>query len=500
MLSNSQLLYDLLYYVPSKLIPAILGFILVIVLTHSLTPDEFGQYATILAIVNLSDTLVSAWLRQSILRFYADYQVNGNTREFQEKALSLVVPATLMVGLVTGFVMRALGYGLKQIMLALGVLFTQIIFSYLTTLYQSSRLARHYAMVTIIQSTVQIAWVLGLVYLGRGGYPLAVLALAAGYLGGEFYIFLRRAKTDVHIGLTFRNLDWKLNRNLLGYGLPMSVWFLCFQLLFLANRLIIGSLRSYEEVGIYASAYDLIIGASNLMMTPFLLAAHPIILQLWALTGERALVEELIKRIFRYLLLLFAPMFFFSLTVNEELFCVLGRGFGIKGWIVPVLVATAFCGGFSMYVHKGLEIAKRTDIMMGVAALTAFLNIMLNLLLVGQYGYPAAAVIALISYLFYMVVVYSFARQYVQLRIPWKSVFRICVAGGSAGVCLWLVKQIMLTITIDSALRIGPSLLLSSGIYLILLIVSGELMPERQQFLAVVSRYRLNKIARKQTF
>jgi O-antigen/teichoic acid export membrane protein len=279
----------------------------------------------------------------------------------------------------------------------------------------------------------------------------------------------------------------------------MSVWVLCFQMLFLANRLIIGSLRSLEEVGIYASAYDLINGSLSLIITPFLLAAHPIMLQLWARTHERTVIEELIERIFRYLLLLFAPIFFFSLTINKELFFVLGRGFGIKGWVVPVLIAGVFCGGFSMYVHKGLEIAKRTGIMMGVAALTAFLNVTLNLSLVGQYGYAAAAVVALISYVFYMVVVYSFSRQYVRLRIPWKSVFRICVAGGSAGVCLWLVKHTMIITIIGSALTIGLSILLFSGIYLIMLIVSGELMAERQQFMAIVSRYRLNKITRKQT-
>lgn len=495
--NNYSLLYDLLYYVPSKLIPAILGFVLVIVLTHALSPEEFGVYATILAIVNLSDTLVSAWLRQSILRFYANYQVEGKTREFQEKVLSLAVPATLMVGLLTGVVMRALGYGFDQTILAVGVLFAQIVFSYLTTLYQASRLSRNYAVVTLIQSVVQITWVLCFVYLGRGGYPLAVLAIAVGYLSGGFYVFLNKTKTDIYIGLAYRSLDWELSRNLLAYGLPMSVWLLCFQSLFLANRLIIGSLRSLEEVGIYASAYDLINGSLSLIMTPFLLAAHPIIMQLWAETRKCSAIEELVKSVFRYLLLLFAPIFFLSLTVNEELFLMLGRGFGVEGWIVPVLVAGVFCGGLSMYVHKGLEIANRTQVMMGVAALTAFLNVMLNLLLVGQYGYQAAAVVTLISYVFYMVVVYRYSRQYLRLRIPWKSVLRTSVAGATAGVCLRLVKQVLMTTLTNTALGIGLSLLLSSGVYVVILIASGELAPECRQLLAVIRRYQSSQIAEK---
>jgi len=499
MLQDSQsLLHDLLSYVPSKLVSAILGFILLIVLTHSLTPDEFGLYATIVAIVNLSDTLVSAWLRQSILRFYPDYQVEGKAREFQEKALLLVVLAMPIVGLVTGGVMLALGYRPEQTIVALGVLFAQTIFTYLTTLYQSKRLSRNYAEVTLIQSVVQIVWVLSLVYLGRGGYILAVLGFAAGYLSGGLYILLNRAKTNIHISLSLRNLDWVLNRNLLAYGLPMSIWFLCFQLLFLANRLIIGSLRSYEEVGIYASAYDLINGSLSLMMTPFLLAAHPIILQLWAQTHERAVIEGLIKSISRYLLLLFLPLFFFSLVVNEELFFVLGRGFGIKGWVVPVLIASSFCSAFTMYIHKGLEIAKRTQIMMGVAILTAFLNVMLNLLLVGQYGYAGSAIISLASYAFYMAAVYGFSRRYLRFRIPWKSVCRIIFAGGSAGLCLWLGKKAMMATLFSSPLGIGLSVLLYSVVYLVTLLLSGELAPEFQQFLAVINRNQSGQIAEKQ--
>lgn len=494
---NQSLLYDLLYYLPSKVIPAVLGFILVVLLTHSLTPNEFGQYATILAIVNLSDSLVSAWLRQSILRFYPDYQVDGNTGEFQEKLLSLVVPATLMVGLATGTVMRALGYGIDQIMLAVEVLIAQIAFSYLTTLYQSGRLSRHYATVVIIQSAVQLAWVLGLVYLARGGYALAVLGVAAGYMSGVLYVFLNRGKMNIDIRLSLKKLDWAFIREILAYGLPMSVWVLSFQSLFLANRLIIGWLRSLEEVGIYVSAYDLINGSLSLIITPILLAAHPVILQLWTVTNQATGIEELIQRILRNLLLLFVPIFFFSLTVNDEIFLALGPGFDIKGWVVPVLVANVFFGGFSMYVHKGLEIAKRTGVMMGVALVTAFVNVTLNLLLVSEYGYTAAAVIALISHVFYTVVVYTFSRHYVRVRIPWKSVLRICVAGGSAGMCLWLLKQAVIKTTIDSTLGIGIGVLLCSCVYVIGLIVSGEVMLQGQPLLAVVSGCRLDEVTKR---
>jgi O-antigen/teichoic acid export membrane protein len=480
---------DLLFYVPSKLVPAILAVILVIVLTHSLTPNEYGKYAAVLAIINLSDAFVTSWLRQSILRFYPEYQVKDRTLEFQKNVLVLLVTATVVVFMVLSLVMSALGYHLLQIVLALGVSFAQILFSYLTTLYQSTRLSRDYALVTLIQSIVQLTVAFGLVFIIQGGYFFAVMAVGSGYAGAVFYIFLQRIKTDIHFSLEIRQFDWPLAKKSFSYGLPMSVWFLSFQMLFLANRLIIASLRSYDEAGIYSSAYDLINGSLSLMMTPFLLAAHPIIMQLWAQSQDRTAIEELIQRIVRYLLILCVPIFAFSLIINEELFAVfLGQGFIISGWVVPVLVAAVFCAQFSMYFHKGLEIAERTRSMMSVAMFCAGLNIGLNLLFIGKYGYPTAAVSALLSYLIYTVIVYSLSRRYVRVRLSWGSVARVMTAAAFACISLGIGKHVLTAIVSNLLIWIMISIFFFTCIYLLVLNFLGELTAEKRRLYVLVRR------------
>ncbi|MBA7678252.1 lipid II flippase MurJ [subsurface metagenome] len=321
------------------------------------------------------------------------------------------------------------------------------------------------------------------------------MAFAAGYLGGELYIYIYRKKTGIYFKPSMRHFDWELSRKLLRYGLPMSVWIISFQLLFLANRLIISSMRSNKEVGIYASSYDLINGSLSLMMTPFLLASHPIIMQLWAQAHERTEIEQLIKRVLRYLLLLCIPIFIFSLVVNEELLAfVLGQGFGIEGWIVPVLVAGVICSGFSMYAHKGLEIAERTKVMLGVAVITVCLNIVLNLIFIKRFGYPAAAIMALFSYLFYMFVVYRFSRRYLRLRFSLKSCFRIAIASGISGVCLWIVKQYTRDALTSSAFSIIVTILLFGCVYLLILNISGELSTEIKKLLKIIKRYRSSQV------
>jgi O-antigen/teichoic acid export membrane protein len=459
------MLRDLLFYIPSKFVPAALGFAVVIVLSHSLAPQAYGEYVSIVAITRLADALAFAWLRQSILRYWSDYQARGRSREFQTGTLFLLGLVAVVEGLVGSLAMLAIGYTARQVGLMLCVLLPFTVFNYFTTLYQARRVSEHYAIVALSQGVVQMLWILGFVYWARKGYSFALLAVGAGYVSGVAYVLTTTGRSSINLRLTTDGLDWRLFRRLLDYGVPMSFWLLSFQLTYQASRLVVRSMRSASEVGVYASAYDLINGSLSLLMTPFLLAAHPVIMEWWAESRERAKIEQ-------------------------DLFVVLGQGYGVEGWVVPVLVAAAFFGQYSMYAHKGLEVAGRTKTMLGVGMFTALLNIALNLLLVGRYGYQASALIALGSYILYTVIVYSFSRQYIKIYVPWDSVLRISLVGGFAGACLWGLSRSDFVDFSNSWVLTVLLLLFSSGLYLAGLTLVGELALERRWLRTSIERYK----------
>lgn len=475
---------DLIYYVPSKLVPAFIGLVVVIILTHSLSPSGYGEYAAILAITRLANAFAFGWLRQSILRYYPEYQAQGESREFQEKSLCFLILIIILNSIIAVGMMFSLKFSLEQTILMLSVLLALTFFDYFNTLYQSSRFSKEYAIAYFLQSIVQIIWILGFVFLAKKGYSFALMALSVGYITAIFYTIIKRTKFNIYLGLPFKHWNWRLLKQLLAYGFPMSIWLLSFQMIFQANRLIIRNLRSEAEVGIYASAYDLINGSLSLLMTPFLLAAHPVIMQLWAHTHDRTEIEALIKKVIRYLLLLCTPIFFFSMVIKEKLFIILGKGYGVNGWVVPILVSAAFFGQFAMYAHKGLEISGRTQVMLGVGIITTLLNIAFNLLFVAKYGYEASAVIMIASYLFYIIVIYNFSRQYIRLYLPWKTIFKIAVAVGIATLCVW---GIMANYN-ESGQMIFMSGFFGVIIYLTLLIALGEFSFEYQYLKAFIKR------------
>jgi len=89
--------------------------------------------------------------------------------------------------------------------------------------------------------------------------------------------------------------------------------------------------------------------------------------------------------------------------------------------------------GFSMYGHKGLELAERTHVMFALVTVSAACNVALNLIFVPLYGYTAAAVTTVAGYLLYPVLVHRATRRHVPWLIPWRE---IMVSAGAGVVAL----------------------------------------------------------------
>lgn len=481
---------DLVSYLPAKAIPAVLTLIVVTLLTHALPPEEFGRYATIMAAVALANIAVVAWLRQSVLRFYPAYIIDGRQRHFQATALTLLVLVIAVVGVALTGILAMAGFSLRDA--ALGGLINAAfaLFDYQITLYQSARGSTRYAVVSIGQSVVQSVWVCVFVYWARGGYAAALGAVLAGLSAALVYGLATRRQAQFHPTLSGRKLDRPLVAQLVGYGLPMAAWLFAFQSLSIGSRLIIGWSRGPAEVGIYSSTYDLINGGLSLMMTPFLLAAHPLIVQLWTAGAERKIVEDVIEQVLRYLLLMFVPVFALAVLFGPRLLFMLGPGFAVDRWVVPVLVLATFLGGFAMYAHKGLEMANRTGVMLGAALVTVAVDITLKLVLIRPFGYAAAALISVASYVLYIVITYRIGARYLRVRYSRMTVARVAIAGGLAAAAAGLASKFAASLgmaEVSTELSTGVVLI---AVYLALLLVAGELGQERTALAALLARRR----------
>jgi O-antigen/teichoic acid export membrane protein len=473
---------DLAHYIPAKIVPAGVAFVIVLLLARRLSPDEYGRYARILALTTLIDAVASTWIRQSTLRYYPEFLIARTGIVFQKQVIRVVAMQIAVIGAGTGLTLLVLGHRPIEVGLTVVLLAGLMPFSYLTTLYQSARRTGRYAVASLAQSVAQLGWVLVFVYGAGGGLAPAAMAVAAGHFAAIAGIIAMRRGAGIVLR-PGRRTDWTLLRRMLAYGLPMSAWLLCFQVLALANRLIIAWARSPAELGPYALTGDLVHGSMSLLMTPFLQAAHPVIMQLWAAGQDRTQIEALITRVTRYLLLLVTPVFVILLELNQELLALaIGPDLRLEGWVTQVLVGSTVAAGLGLYAHKGLEVAGRTGVMLAVAAGAAVLNLGLSLALVGRFGYQAAAIVTLATYVGYAVAVYWFARAYIRIRVASATLVRVAVAAAGSWMMLWAIRRRALDGQVSLAAAVSL-VALTGVVYFSVLLMSGELAPEYRRLI-----------------
>ena len=69
-----SILKDVCCYVPSKIIPALGGFIGIAIYTRFLNPKEYGQYVLIFTTIQIIASTACTWIDKSALRYFQEHK------------------------------------------------------------------------------------------------------------------------------------------------------------------------------------------------------------------------------------------------------------------------------------------------------------------------------------------------------------------------------------------------------------------------------------------
>jgi O-antigen/teichoic acid export membrane protein len=73
---------DALRYVPAKVVPAAVNFAGLVVFTHILSPEDYGNYFIVLATISVMTIIGSNWVANSVIRFYPEFKQKGDLDGF----------------------------------------------------------------------------------------------------------------------------------------------------------------------------------------------------------------------------------------------------------------------------------------------------------------------------------------------------------------------------------------------------------------------------------
>lgn len=411
-LLNNNIIKASSWYVFTDFFVSGLSFLTIPIFTRLLTPNDYGIVSTYNSWVGIFTVLIPLGLEVSIGRGKTDFK-----DEYEEYSSSV-----LFLSLLFFLIFSVIIFNLKDIfnkVLELPneyLLYFLILQSYLSFVINFAitkfRFQYKYKFVSIINIVRSIIGILLSIYFinfifennkyfGRilGNFlPLMIISI--------FFLFFIFLKGKSYINLKY----WK-------YALFLSIPFIPHHLSSIINsqfdRILINRYIGPTATGIYSFSYNLS------MIVMVLIKASSAAWLPWFNENMNNKNFDNIKQKAKYYVDLFIIIYLLILYISPEITKLMADEKYWEGlFIIPyIFLALFFQFLFMFESHVELFFKKTIFISIGTM-ISAFINVILNILFIPIYGYPAAAYTTLISYIFLFFIHFIFTKKIIK-----KSIF-----------------------------------------------------------------------------
>ncbi|WNS81207.1 oligosaccharide flippase family protein [Domibacillus sp. DTU_2020_1001157_1_SI_ALB_TIR_016] len=421
-----------LTYFIARGLPGIINFLAIFLYSRLLAPEQYGKYAIILAAAALINAFLLSWLRLGVLRYYPSYNEHDRKR-----FLSTVLVAFGAYSAVSGLLVFAASLfgvfdsGYSTIwLLGLCLLWVSGFFEINLEIFRADLSPKSYGLFyaskAVLTLTVSLA-IIWFFHLGAG-------ALVAGSIAASL-IPLAVVMPKVWRGLDIRLFDWTILRQLLVYGLPLTLTQTMAFIIDSSDRLLLGWLSGTAAAGLYAVTYDFAQQTIILMMTIVNLAAYPLIIHAME-KGRMAEVKNRMEQNIVYLLAIALPaaggMAILSGNLSGIFFGEAYRE--AASLVIPWIAIVSLVQGFKVfYLDLAFQLSKQTSKQIVSVLSGSLLNIVLNVWWIPIYGIKGALAATAAAYAVSSLMSWQLGKAHFSLPFPKREVLKV---GASTGIML----------------------------------------------------------------
>lgn len=464
-------LKDMIKYLPSLAVPALVGVIGLPIYTRLFTPEDYGNYSLVMATVTIMSIIVG-WLGMATIRFYPLYEQKKQIVQLRDNVIILLFASLITL---SGFYMGILYLVRNNIssrlrnLLTIGCLMFIIMASFevFQQFLRAKRWAGLYSLFHIWNSIAGLGFGLALV----ACFNLNVEGLLWGHVLGMSLAFPLLFRYAIRGFPDLRSLSSGLAREMAKYGFPLVMGNMAAWMLSLSDRYIIEYLRNSREVGIYSAGYTLseksIIFITNLIM----LAAGPLSVRIWEIGGEGN-ARKFTTIVTRYYLLLAVPTVVgVSVLARPIMEIMVGPSYREGYKVIPLVAFGGFFFGLQQRFQAGHIFYNKTYYVMASIFVAGLFNFMLNLLFIGKYGYMAAALTTLCGYFVLLFLMIITSRKYFKWRFPFTTLVRAVTASSIMGLVIYPFGYVL---HLAVALKLAIGSILGIFFYVVFLLLVGE--------------------------
>ena len=398
-------LHHALRYVPTRVVPTLLGLASAPILTRALGESGYGHYTVLILVAAYASVVFGEWIIAGYQRFVLS--ADPAERHAAEEA-PVWCAVTLLTGSLLAVPVLLVGDArfidvAAVVTMTWGLTFFQLVITRFV-------MAERSLAAMVVQTAVSSARLLIVVWIAVAGRSSAFLVLITGCsLMVVCTAFLRDRRHPLR-----RPRLVSLGR-LLSFGGFMVITSIALNGLSTIDRFLLARLTSEAVVGRYSAAYLLSEQAVLILPSVLILAVTPRVTSLWEADRRRQAGELSTDIGLLHLELSIPVVVALAMFGGEITQTVFGAGF--EETTIPGLVALGACFlAISTYANLGLRMERRTgrQAMQAVAAL--MVNVLLVLLLVPWRGAVGAALATAAAYLVVGVWAVIDNRRFIDVR------------------------------------------------------------------------------------
>lgn len=404
-------------YFLGTVLSRLVGFLMIPVYTHYLTPTDYGINTLVGLTIEIVGIVIGLGISGSVYRFYYDYK-NEKERNKVVSTACIGIPITGFIGLgiicinsvfLASIILDNPNHWI-YICLAMGSLWFNQQVNLVYTYLRVREFSGYYLLLSL--SKLIVALVLNIFFIVILKYGVLGLFLSNIITAGLFFIIFYPVLL-YKIGLNF---SFSIAKQMLRFSLPIIPANLASLAVSASDRFFIKAFFSIADAGIYGLGYKFGNVVFYFIRAPFMQIWEP---RRYALYRENAPVEIYAKIMTYFVGLMVFAGLGISIFIFDIIKIISPEEFWGAAPYVPAIVLTYVIYAMDHHVAFGILIKKRTEYWTYVNLSMAAINLLLNFLLIPAYGPWGAIVATFISIIYKITFLHRIARKFLRIPFEW---------------------------------------------------------------------------------
>jgi len=471
------------------IITTISNYVILMLIVKGLGSDGYGTLTQFTVTSFLMLAVASLNLGHSMSRFLpAEQEAKEASKTFTAVLLCVILSA-LVVSVIVYFFrhnINPLVFGNNYeewLWVALIVYFLFLcIQSEVEALLKALRYLKSLIIIDIIVSIITIAAYAFIIHSYRSLFWIIWATVLINVTKAVIFIIFQYSK-----GLFLCRPNFGVLKSYLSFGAPLLIMGFGFMMVQYAGRYIINIYHGIAAVGTYSILYafsSLIVfywNAGNSVFLPDLSYLYD--------NNRKEEVEYRFSKVVMLGLAIMIPAMLGLSVIKDDLFILIGDRYLMAETYTLQILCLAFVGyGIILALSLLINLLKKSIWLGNVWVILAFINIILNLLLVPKYGILGSAISALICFGGGSILLVLETRKHFKIHLSLGQIFKIAIA---AFVLLALLEAVHLPGKLGLILKI----IMGAVVYSAVLLITGFIEKSEVQYIINTIRNKMNIVA-----